>query len=71
MQTDAQFNALHLLVVMVKLVPEWLPEEIFEVLHRRWKGPERRARFDFRLAPFSPRLLIAATYFETVDGLGH
>ena len=50
MQTDAQFNALHLLVVMAKLLPEWLPEEIFEVLHRRWKAPERRARCNSRLA---------------------
>lgn len=43
-QIDAQFNALHLLAVMVKLLPDWLPESLFRVLHARWKSPERHAR---------------------------
>ena len=43
-QVDAQFNAVHLLAAMVKLKPEWLPEQLFEILYQRWKSPQRLAR---------------------------
>lgn len=40
----AQFHALHLLTVMTELLPEWLPEPIFEILYQRWNSPERVER---------------------------
>ena len=41
---SAQFHALHLLVVMTELLPEWLPEGIYNILFLRWKSPERVER---------------------------
>ena len=43
-QIDAQFNAVHLLAAMVKLKPDWLPEELFDILYQRWNSPARLAR---------------------------
>ena len=43
-QMDAHFHVVHLIAVMAKLLPEWLPEQLFSALHRQWNSPERRAR---------------------------
>lgn len=43
-QIEAQFNAIHVLAAMVKLKPDWLPTEIFDILYERWKSPARLAR---------------------------
>ena len=43
-QVDAQFNAIHILAAVVKLKPDWLPTEIFQILYERWKSPARLAR---------------------------
>ena len=44
MQANAQLHVLHLIAVMVKLRTDWLPEQLFELLHARWISPERLAR---------------------------
>ena len=43
-QMNAHFHAVHLFAVMTKLLPEWLPRTLFDLLHRQWNSPERRAR---------------------------
>jgi hypothetical protein len=43
-QMDAHFHAVHLIAVMAKLLPEWLPRPLFDLLHRQWNLPARRAR---------------------------
>ena len=43
-QMNAHFHAVHLFAVMTKLLPEWLPRTLFDLLHRQWLSPERRAR---------------------------
>ena len=40
----AQINCLHLLRAIVKLAPQWLPRELFQVLLQRWRSPERLKR---------------------------
>ena len=40
----AQFDCIHLLRVVVKLLPTWLPEVLFEVLRTRWNSSERLNR---------------------------
>ena len=49
MQMNAHFHAVHLFAVMTKLLPEWLPRSLFDLLHRQWNSPERRARSAARL----------------------
>ena len=41
---DAHFHAVHLIAIVTKLLPEWLPQPIFDVLLRLWKSQERRSR---------------------------
>jgi hypothetical protein len=41
---NAHFHAVHLFAVMTKLLPGWLPRALFDLLHRQWLSPERRAR---------------------------
>lgn len=41
---SAQFHALHLLTVMTELLPDWLPERLFNILYVRWNSPERVER---------------------------
>lgn len=43
-QDQAQFHAVHLLRVMVKLRPEWLPKSLFEALQERWASQLRLGR---------------------------
>ena len=40
----AQFHCIHLLRVMVKLLPSWLPEPLFKVLQERWHSSQRIMR---------------------------
>jgi hypothetical protein len=47
---DAHYHTAHLLAIMTKLMPNWLPEELFNLLHQQWKSPARRARFDITSA---------------------
>ena len=41
---DAHYHTAHLLAIMTKLMPNWLPEELFNLLHQQWNSPTRRAR---------------------------
>lgn len=41
---NAHYHMAHLLAIMTKLMPEWLPEELFKLLHQQWNSPARRAR---------------------------
>ena len=41
---DAHYHTAHLLAIMTKLMPDWLPEELFNLLHQQWNSPTRRAR---------------------------
>ena len=41
----AKFNVVHLIAAVSKLRPGWLPKPLFELLHKRWLSPERRARY--------------------------
>lgn len=50
LQSEAQFRALHLLAAVVKLLPAWLPADVFALLHTRWKSPERKTRHAFSLS---------------------
>lgn len=55
----AKFNVVHLIAAVSKLRPGWLPKPLFDLLHKRWLSPERRARcphFENSLAwlPVSP-----------------
>ena len=43
-QANAQLHVLHLVAVMVRLLPDWVPEPLFELLHMRWLSPERQHR---------------------------
>lgn len=43
-QEAAQFHCIHLLRVMVKLLPNWLPEALFKVLQERWHSSQRLVR---------------------------
>lgn len=40
----AKFNVVHLIAAVSKLRPGWLPKPLFDLLHKRWLSPERRAR---------------------------
>jgi len=44
-QDDAQLNALHLAAAVVKLLPDWLPDSLFQVLYLRWKSEGRKKRY--------------------------
>jgi len=55
-QADAQLNALHLAAAVVKLLPDWLPDSLFQVLYQRWKSEGRKKRCApllFRLMGFA------------------
>ncbi len=41
---NAQFHALHLVTVMTELLPEWLPQQLFDILYARWRSPARMQR---------------------------
>ena len=43
-QEAAQFHCIHLLRVMVKLLPSWLPDILFSVLQDRWNSQQRLKR---------------------------
>ena len=47
---DAHYHTAHLLAIMTKLMPNWLPEELFNLLHQQWNSPTRRARLATLLA---------------------
>ena len=53
-QASAQLHALHLVAVMVKLRPDWLPEPLFQLLHARWLSPERQIRCSWTQIGFRP-----------------
>lgn len=40
----AQFDCIHLVRVVVKLLPTWLPDALFEVLQARWNSRQRLTR---------------------------
>lgn len=42
--TEAQFNAVHLVRAMAKLLPDWLPRPLYQALLQRWQAPQRRGR---------------------------
>ena len=41
----AQFDCIHLVRVVVKLLPTWLPDALFEVLQARWNSHQRLTRY--------------------------
>lgn len=43
----AQFDCIHLVRVVVKLLPTWLPDALFEVLQVRWNSRQRLTRYTF------------------------
>ncbi len=49
-QVDAHFHAVHLIAIVTKLLPDWLPDHLFELMHCLWNSKERRARH----VPYSP-----------------
>ena len=48
---EAHFHTAHLLAIMTKLMPEWLPEDLFSLLLKQWNSNARRARLVLPLAP--------------------
>ena len=44
-QEQAQFHAIHLVRVMIKLRPDWLPMQLLEVLRARWGSQQRFRRW--------------------------
>lgn len=40
-QEAAQFHCIHLIRVLVKLLPSWLPDSLFAVLQQRWNSQQR------------------------------
>lgn len=53
-QLDAHFHAVHLIAIVAKLLPEWLPQSLFDLLLRQWNSPERHSRH----APHAIRFLL-------------
>ena len=55
----AQYNALHLLTVMVKRLPQWLAnqESLYKALVARWQAPERAVRLKEEMKLPKPVLL--------------
>lgn len=51
-QLDAHFHAVHLIAIVAKLLPDWLPQSLFDLLLRQWNSPERHSRH----ADLSPTL---------------
>ena len=47
---EAHFHTAHLLAIMTKLMPEWLPEDLFSLLLQQWNSNARRARLVLPLA---------------------
>ena len=47
---EAHFHTAHLLAIMTKLMPEWLPEDLFSLLLQQWNSNARRARLGLLLA---------------------
>ncbi len=43
-QLDAHFHAVHLIAIVAKLLPDWLPQSLFDLLLRQWNSPERHSR---------------------------
>jgi len=41
---NAQFHALHLVTVMTELLPDWLPQQLFDILYARWRSAARMQR---------------------------
>ena len=41
---EAHFHTAHLLAIMTKLMPDWLPEDLFSLLLQQWNSSARRAR---------------------------
>ena len=46
---NAQFHALHLVTVMTELLPDWLPQHLFDIMYARWLSPARMQRRARRL----------------------
>lgn len=46
-QLDAHFHAVHLIAIVAKLLPDWLPQSLFDLLLRQWNSPERHSRHAF------------------------
>ena len=46
---EAHFHTAHLLAIMTKLMPEWLPEDLFSLLLQQWNSSARRARLGLPL----------------------
>ncbi len=40
----AHFHAVHLIAIVTKLLPEWLPQPLFELLLHQWNSQDRRSR---------------------------
>ncbi|KAK9813301.1 hypothetical protein WJX72_012102 [[Myrmecia] bisecta] len=54
---DAQYFGVHLLAVMVKLLPDWLPPRLFAILQQRWASPQRTQRLEAEDSLPRPQLL--------------
>ena len=44
-EPPATFHAVHLLAKLVKLLPDWLPDELFAVVQARWRSRHRLYRW--------------------------
>lgn len=49
----AQFDCIHLVRVVVKLLPTWLPDALFQVLQARWNSRQRLTRYTHSLCSSS------------------
>ncbi len=58
MQYQAQFQAVHLLAMMSKQLPDWLPARpaVYQALLARWRSPHRWAADTSGQAASSPRV---------------
>ena len=43
-EPPATFHAVHLLAKLVKLLPDWLPDELFTIVQARWRSRHRLYR---------------------------
>lgn len=52
---EAQFNCVHLIRALCKLLPSWLPRDLYELLLQRWRTAERAERAKFSIEAPQPR----------------
>ena len=65
----AQFDCIHLLRVMVKLLPTWLPDALFEVLQARWNSRQRLTRCQVNFTLVFTTLNLKARPLNSIGGI--